>query len=102
MRDALHLITADLHARTPMRNQFRDNDERVTRGRSACAAADQPRADIARLVLAGAMIFAGLSHLFWAREEFQAQVPKWVPMDADGVVMASVVSRSRSAWVSRC
>ncbi|KMO76351.1 hypothetical protein MOBUDSM44075_02343 [Mycolicibacterium obuense] len=44
---------------------------------------------IARLVLAGAMIFAGLSHLFWAREEFQAQVPKWVPMDADGVVMAS-------------
>ena len=44
---------------------------------------------IARLVLAGAMIFAGLSHLFWAREEFQAQVPKWVPVDADGVVMAS-------------
>lgn len=44
---------------------------------------------IARLVLAGAMIFAGFSHLFWAREEFQAQVPRWVPMDADGVVMAS-------------
>ncbi|MEH3139666.1 MAG: hypothetical protein PGN37_05685 [Mycobacterium kyogaense] len=44
---------------------------------------------IARLALAGAMIFAGLSHLFWAREEFQAQVPTWVPMDADGVVMAS-------------
>lgn len=35
------------------------------------------------------MIFAGFSHLFWAREEFQAQVPQWVPMDADGVVMAS-------------
>nr|WP_235660643.1 MULTISPECIES: hypothetical protein [Mycolicibacterium] len=35
------------------------------------------------------MIFAGFSHLFWAREEFQAQVPRWVPMDADGVVMAS-------------
>lgn len=44
---------------------------------------------LARLVLAGAMIFAGFSHLFWAREEFQAQVPRWVPMDADGVVMAS-------------
>ena len=29
------------------------------------------------------MIFAGFSHLFWAREEFQAQVPKWVPMDPD-------------------
>lgn len=44
---------------------------------------------IARFTLAAAMIFAGFSHLFWAREEFQAQVPHWVPMDPDGVVMAS-------------
>ncbi|MFY1599737.1 hypothetical protein [Micromonospora sp. WMMD737] len=44
---------------------------------------------IGRFALAFAMIFAGLGHLFWAREEFQAQVPQWVPMDADGVVMAS-------------
>ncbi|GFM17781.1 MULTISPECIES: hypothetical protein [Mycobacteriaceae] len=44
---------------------------------------------VARLALAGAMVFAGFSHLFWAREEFQAQVPRWVPMDPDGVVMAS-------------
>jgi hypothetical protein len=44
---------------------------------------------LARLILAGAMIFAGFSHLFWAREEFQAQVPNWVPNDADWVVMAS-------------
>jgi uncharacterized membrane protein len=44
---------------------------------------------VARLTLAGAMIFAGLSHLFWAREEFQAQVPESIPMDPDGVVMAS-------------
>ncbi|WP_370489994.1 hypothetical protein [Mycobacterium sp. pV006] len=35
------------------------------------------------------MVFAGLSHLFWARDEFRAQVPKSVPMDEDGVVMAS-------------
>ncbi|MDF2824576.1 MAG: putative rane protein [Mycobacterium sp.] len=44
---------------------------------------------VARLLLAGAMIFAGLSHLFWGRQEFQAQVPTSVPMDPDGVVMAS-------------
>lgn len=44
---------------------------------------------IARYALAAAMIFAGVSHLFWARKDFQAQVPDWVPMDADGVVMAS-------------
>jgi uncharacterized membrane protein len=48
-----------------------------------------PARTVARLVLAGAMVFAGLSHLFWGRKEFQAQVPKSVPMDADGVVMAS-------------
>lgn len=47
----------------------------------------------ARVVLAGAMVFAGLSHLFWARKEFQAQVPDLVtdvlPIDKDGVVVAS-------------
>lgn len=44
---------------------------------------------IGRLALAAALVYAGFSHLFWARGEFQAQVPQWVPMDADGVVMAS-------------
>ena len=28
-----------------------------------------------RWLLAAAMVFAGISHLFWARKEFQAQVP---------------------------
>ena len=46
-----------------------------------------------RWLLAAAMIFAGLSHLFWARKEFQAQVPDLVtdvlPIDKDGVVVAS-------------
>jgi uncharacterized membrane protein len=48
---------------------------------------------IARLLLAASMVFAGLSHLFWARTDFQAQVPHvmlhWLPINADGVVMAS-------------
>lgn len=48
-----------------------------------------PLRTAARLLLAGAMVFAGLSHLFWARKDFQAQVPKFVPLDPDGVVMAS-------------
>lgn len=47
----------------------------------------------ARWLLAGGMVFAGLSHLFWARREFQAQVPDLVtdvlPIDTDGVVVAS-------------
>ncbi|GAA1851110.1 hypothetical protein ACFQZV_06705 [Microbacterium koreense] len=47
----------------------------------------------ARWILAGAMVFAGLSHLFWARREFQAQVPDFTGevMDKDGVVVASGV-----------
>ncbi|MFE1663987.1 hypothetical protein [Microbacterium sp. P02] len=49
--------------------------------------------DIARWLLAAALVFAGVSHLFWARREFQAQVPDWTtevfPIDKDGVVVAS-------------
>ena len=44
---------------------------------------------VARLALAGGLVLAGLSHLFWAREDFQAQVPRSTPLDPDGVVMAS-------------
>ena len=47
----------------------------------------------ARWLLAGFLVFAGLSHLFWARKEFQAQVPDLVtdvlPIDKDAVVVAS-------------
>ncbi|WP_157126360.1 DoxX family protein [Nocardia mikamii] len=48
-----------------------------------------PARTAARLALAGGLIFAGLSHMFWGRETFRAQVPKSVPLDEDGVVMAS-------------
>lgn len=46
-----------------------------------------------RWVLALAMMFAGISHLFWARKEFQAQVPDFTSrvMDKDAVVVASGV-----------
>jgi uncharacterized membrane protein len=38
-------------------------------------------------------VFAGLSHLFWGRREFQAQVPDFTTkvMDKDAVVVASGV-----------
>jgi uncharacterized membrane protein len=38
-----------------------------------------------------ALTSAGISHLGSARAEFQAQVPPWVPLDADFVVLASGV-----------
>lgn len=46
---------------------------------------------VAQMVLGAAMLFAGTGHLTFAREEFQAQVPPWVPLDADLVVLASGV-----------
>ncbi len=44
-----------------------------------------------RLLLGAGLVVAGLAHLTWARSEFLAQVPDWVPLDADLVVVASGV-----------
>ena len=38
------------------------------------------------------LAFAGTGHLTFQREEFQAQVPSWIPLDADLVVLASGVA----------
>lgn len=43
----------------------------------------------ARTLLGLALAFAGTGHLTFARAEFQAQVPLWVPLDADLVVVLS-------------
>ena len=43
----------------------------------------------ARALLGVALASAGVSHLGSARAEFQAQVPQWVPLDPDFVVLAS-------------
>jgi uncharacterized membrane protein len=46
----------------------------------------------ARLALGAGLVFAGTSHLTFARQEFHAQVPPWVPLDADAVVLLSGVA----------
>lgn len=46
---------------------------------------------IARVVLGAALVFAGVGHLTFARDTFQAQVPDWVPIDKDLVVLLSGV-----------
>jgi uncharacterized membrane protein len=46
---------------------------------------------IARLVLGVVLIFAGVSHLSFARTAFYAQVPPWLPLNTDFVVIASGV-----------
>jgi uncharacterized membrane protein len=40
-------------------------------------------------LLGAALLLAGIGHLTWLRVEFQAQVPQWVPLDADLVVVLS-------------
>ncbi|MET0447703.1 MAG: DoxX family membrane protein [Aeromicrobium sp.] len=44
---------------------------------------------IGRVALGTALLFAGISHLTVAREEFQAQVPPWLPLKPDTVVVLS-------------
>ncbi len=46
---------------------------------------------IGRWVLAGFLLFAGVSHLTWSSDEFLAQVPGWVPGSASLVVFVSGV-----------
>ena len=49
---------------------------------------------IMRIVLGGMMVLAGIGHLTFQREEFQAQVPRWLPSSPefmDFVVVASGV-----------
>ena len=45
--------------------------------------------NIFRILLALFMIYAGFSHLSFNRLDFQAQVPDWVPMSKDLVVILS-------------
>lgn len=47
---------------------------------------------LARLGLGGFLTFAGVSHLTFTRDEFQAQVPKSLPLNEDFVVLASGIA----------
>ncbi len=46
---------------------------------------------LGRVTLGLFLANAGVGHLTFAREEFQAQVPEWVPLGKDAVVVASGV-----------
>ncbi|MBX7180691.1 MAG: hypothetical protein K1X82_01165 [Bacteroidia bacterium] len=45
--------------------------------------------NLARLILACFILFAGIGHLSFFRQEFQAEVPTWLPFDKDWVVLVS-------------
>lgn len=45
--------------------------------------------NISRLALGTMLIAAGIAHLSFARKEFKAQVPDWVPLEKDDTVVYS-------------
>lgn len=45
-----------------------------------------------RVLLGLFLVFAGVSHLTFARQEFRAQVPESLPLDTDAVVLGSGVA----------
>ncbi|WP_332838373.1 DoxX family protein [Rothia kristinae] len=61
----------------------REQEDRVVPG--------HPGRSLARVALGGFLTFAGIGHLTFSRQEFQAQVPSWVPLDPDLVVLGSGV-----------
>ena len=46
---------------------------------------------IFRIILGAFMLLAGIGHMTFQRQEFQAQVPEWVPLSKDLVVILSGV-----------
>jgi uncharacterized membrane protein len=45
-----------------------------------------------RFLLGASLLIAGISHIVWARTEFVAQVPTWLPLSADLVVVLSGIA----------
>ncbi|CAN5474783.1 membrane protein [soil metagenome] len=45
-----------------------------------------------RILLGGTLVFAGISHMTFARKAFKAQVPDWVPLDKDDTVIYSGIA----------
>lgn len=48
--------------------------------------------NIGRYVLGGFLISAGIGHLSFAKKEFNAQVPEWVPLDKEDTVFYSGIA----------
>ena len=48
--------------------------------------------DVMRIVLGAIMVYAAIAHFTFRRKEFQGQVPNWVPLKKDTVVILSGVA----------
>ena len=57
--------------------------------RASVSGMSSPLRTGARVLLGVFLAGAGISHLTWARDDFVAQVPSWVPFSVDFVVVSS-------------
>ena len=57
--------------------------------RPSASPVSSPARTVSRIALGAALLFTGTAHLTTARTTFQAQVPTWMPLDADLVVVVS-------------
>ena len=58
------------------------------------AMAEESVKSLARVVLGSGLLFAGVSHLTFAKKAFHAQVPSWVPLKKDETVFYSGIAES--------
>lgn len=78
-------------SRTPSRSTARGPRSWLTAALGPAEPTSRLRS-AARILLGVFLATAGTTHLTVAREEFLAQVPSWLPLDADTVVVASGIA----------
>ncbi len=80
--------TSDLSSGVRWRSRYGPSTDPTT---PAPTTSDATARDAVRIALGVVLVFAGVGHLTFARTSFLAQVPSWVPLDADLVVVLSGV-----------
>ncbi|GAB3845161.1 membrane protein [Nesterenkonia populi] len=67
------------------------SSDMASRGKSAGQKRSLPKTTT-RVLMGSALVGAGVGHMTFARDEFQAQVPEFVPLSKDATVLASGVA----------
>jgi hypothetical protein len=51
---------------------------------------------VARVLLGAFLLYTGVSHLSFARTAFYAQVPPWLPLNADFVIISQFITHANA------
>jgi uncharacterized membrane protein len=80
-----------IHAESADDRDTSGMDSKSPRSAESLQGRSSPLRTGGRFLLGGFLATAGIGHLTSLRQEFQAQVPPWIPLDPDFVVVASGV-----------